>query len=87
MSEKNQPIHKETSGTLSVTMWENQGNKGKFLSAVINRSYENPQKKGEWLNTNSYRVNDLPTVTMLIQKCYEWAKTNKAELITQKTEA
>lgn len=76
----NKPVLQYRAGVISVSLWENEGKEydGKpstFLTAQIQRGYKD--KNGEWQNTGTLRVNDIPVVQMLLQKAFESAKTMK----------
>ena len=70
MSE-NKPIKKFGAGAISASVWKNELKDGTEINAVtIERRYQN--KDGEWQSTNNLRVNDLPRVSLLAQKAYEF---------------
>jgi hypothetical protein len=66
-------------GTISATVWQNQGkNKGgdpvAYRTVSVQRGYKD--KGGEWQNTTSLRTNDLPKVSVVLQKAYEYILFN-----------
>jgi len=71
----NQPIMKFKAGAIEATIWENEMEKEgrKFLqySISILRNFQDKEQK--WRSTSSYNANDLPKVTLVSQKAYEWA--------------
>jgi len=78
MSEKNKPEKKFRAGAVTATIWRNQTEDNKEYSTVsFERSYKD--KNGEWKNTNSLRVNDLPKAAMVISKAYEFLALNEKE--------
>jgi hypothetical protein len=62
------PIDKIKYGGLTLDIWENSGDKGKFYTFTLQRSYK---QGNDWKNTNSLRVNDLPKAILALQKAYE----------------
>lgn len=78
MTEKNKPEKKFRAGAVTATIWRNQTEDNKEYSTVsFERSYKD--KNGEWKNTNSLRVNDLPKAAMVISKAYEFLALNEKE--------
>jgi len=71
---KKSPEHKFRAGSVSATIWENAGedSEGKptvFKTISIGRSYKD--KEGNWQNSNSLRVSDLPKAILVLSKAYE----------------
>ena len=60
------PKH-ERAGVLSVTIWENKGEKGNYNTFSIQRGYT---KEGKWENTESMRANDLLPLAELLRSTY-----------------
>ena len=78
MSEtKKQPIEKFKFGTCEVALWEQESENGNFLTASVSRSYKD--KDDKWQNTSSFRINDLPTLRLAIDKAFEHAKSRKEQ--------
>lgn len=73
--EKNKPEKKFVAGAIAATIWANAG-KGRngeevhFRTVAIDRRYRD--KNNEWKSTNSFRVNDLPRVSVVLNKAYEY---------------
>lgn len=66
----NQPIKKYKAGSIRATVWENEvNNAGVYQTVSIERVYQD--KEGNWKNTSSFRLNDLPKVNVVIQKIYQ----------------
>jgi hypothetical protein len=63
---KKAPKH-ERAGVLSVTIWENKGEKGNYNTFSIQRGY---QKDGKWENTETMRGQDLLPLAELLRKAY-----------------
>jgi len=63
---KKAPKH-ERAGVLSVTIWENKGEKGSYNTFSIQRGY---QKDGKWENTETMRGQDLLPLAELLRKTY-----------------
>lgn len=73
MSEK--PEKKFSAGAISATVWNNEtsnksGEAVSFKTVQLQRSYQD--KDGNWQNTNSLRVNDIPKAILVLNKAYEY---------------
>ena len=74
-----QPLKKFRAGPISATVWSNEG-QSKDGSAVsystisLERCYKD--KNGEWQNTSSMRINDLPRAALVASKAYEYLVLN-----------
>ena len=71
----NKPEKKFRAGPISATIWENQGqNKAgepvTYRTISIERNYKD--KNDQWKSTNSFRINDLPKVTLVSSKAFEY---------------
>lgn len=71
---KKHPEQKFKAGSISATIWENQGtdNEGKpsvYKTISFERSYLD--KEGNWQTTNSLRVADIPKAILVLNKAYE----------------
>lgn len=72
---KNQPVKRFRAGGVSATIWANEGvrddgTSSTFYTVSTERSYKD--KEGAWHNTGTFRTNDLPRATIVLQKAYEW---------------
>ena len=78
MSE-NKPIKKFNAGVISASIWKNELKDGSVVHAVsIERRYQD--KAGDWKSTNNMRMNDLPKVSLLSDKAFEFlAMASKEE--------
>ncbi len=71
----NIPEKRFSTGALSATVWQNEG-KSKtgedvsYKTVTFQRRYKDPN--GEWQTANSLRINDLPKVSLILQKAYEY---------------
>ncbi len=70
----NFPKKKYKAGAITATVWENKGKDAKGLehsyqTISLERVYQD--REGQWKSTNSFRVNDLPKVNLLMSKVYE----------------
>jgi len=77
----NLPEKKFSTGSLSATVWENQGkNKDgedvSFRTVTFQRRYVD--KQGDWQTTNNLRINDLPRASLVLQKAYEYLVMKEA---------
>ncbi|MAF99298.1 MAG: hypothetical protein CMH61_01680 [Nanoarchaeota archaeon] len=71
----NQPEKKFRAGAVSATIWRNagqnqQGEAVEYRTISLDRVYKD--RDGNWKNTSSLRVNDLPKATIALQKAYEY---------------
>lgn len=71
----NIPEKKFSTGTLSATVWQNQGKSKSgedvsFRTVTFQRRYKD--KNDEWQSTNNLRLNDLPKASLVLQKAYEY---------------
>ena len=70
---KNLPEKKFRAGAVAATVWRNTGVRDgqavEFRTISLNRGYKD--KNGEWQNTGSLRLNDLPRAAVVLQKAYE----------------
>ncbi|MBT3298644.1 hypothetical protein HN385_06965 [archaeon] len=69
----NLPKKKYKAGAITATVWENKGKKingedSSYETISLVRVYQD--KEGNWKSTNSFRLNDLPKVQLLMQKVY-----------------
>lgn len=71
MENKKKPVFKSRSGVIDCAVWKQEGEKGDFLTVSIIRSYKDGE---EWKQTNSFRINDIPVIQVVLQKAFEYAK-------------
>lgn len=81
----NVPEKKFRAGAISATVWLNkgrnaQGEENEYRTISVERNYTD--KQGKWQSTNSMRVNDLPKVSLITQKAYEFLVFKEQELFT-----
>ena len=78
------PVKKFKAGGISCSVWRNEVTKDdrsfEVFSVQIERRYRD--QNDQWKSTNSYKVNDLPKVSMLAGKAFEYltAASEEAEL-------
>ena len=71
---KNMPEKKFRAGGVCATVWENhgqtkEGERATYKTISVERNYKD--KNDEWKSTNSFRVNDLPKLSLVLSKAYE----------------
>ena len=71
----NLPERKFSTGALVATVWENQGKSKEgddvsYKTVSLQRRYKD--EKGEWKSANSFRLNDIPKASLVLQKAYEY---------------
>ena len=79
----NKPEQKFRAGAISATIWVNQAkNKDKeiveYRTISVERNYQD--KEGKWNSTNSFRLNDLPKVSLVVNKAYEYLLLKQQEV-------
>jgi len=71
----NKPEIKFRAGAISASIWQNKGQNKQtgeevsFNTISLQRVYKD--KTGNWKNTNTFRVSDLPKAALVIRKAYE----------------
>jgi hypothetical protein len=77
----NSPEMKFRAGSICATIWHNsvekEGEKASFNTISLERTYKD--KEGNWQTTNSFRLNDLPRLSLVAQKAYEYVVCKTAE--------
>ena len=81
-AKQNMPEKKFRAGAISSTVWANPGKTKDgqditYRTVSIERSYTD--KEGKWQNTSSFRANDLPKATLVLQKAYEFIVLKNSE--------
>ena len=72
-----QPEKKFKAGAVSATIWKNGEGDQSYNTISLERAYKD--KTGNWKNTNSLRLNDLPKARMVLDKAYEYVVLNGQE--------
>ncbi len=72
---KNTPEKKFRASPVTATIWTNEaktkdGDIKIFRTISLERSYKD--KEGNWKSTSSFRVNDLPKATLVLNKAFEY---------------
>jgi len=79
----NQPEKKFRAGSISATVWSNKGQnkatgeENTYRTISLQRGYKD--KKDQWQNTNSFRINDLPRAAVVLKQAYEFLVTNQQD--------
>ncbi|MBI2656245.1 hypothetical protein HYX03_00720 [Candidatus Woesearchaeota archaeon] len=82
MESRNVPEKKFSTGVITATVWQNAG-KGRngevvsYRTVSLQRRYKD--KNGVWQSANSFRVNDLPKASLVLQKAYEYLVLREQE--------
>lgn len=66
----NLPEKKFRAGAISATIWRNKAQDGEYKTISLERHYTD--KEGKWQSTSSFRLNDLPKASVVLQKAYEF---------------
>jgi hypothetical protein len=76
-----QPKKKFHAGAVRAAVWQNartlpSGQSLQVMSVTIDRTYKD--KEGNWQNTGSLPMNDIPKAILVLTKAYEFALSGKA---------
>jgi len=70
----NMPMKKFSAGAISVSIWQNSGEKDgrqyEYSSMSVDRAYKD--KEGNWQHTGQLRTGDLPKAMVVLSKAYEF---------------
>jgi len=89
MENRNVPEKKFSTGVISATVWQNQGKSRNgeeisYRTVSLQRRYKD--KNGVWQTANSFRVNDLPKASLVLQKAYEYIVLREQEVASEYSE-
>ncbi len=79
--DKHRPELKLRAGSVALTIWNNKartntGENAEYKTITLTRAYKT--KDGDWKNTNSFRMSDVPKAIMLLTRAYEEALIREA---------
>jgi len=81
LNTKNMPEQTFKAGAISATIWANvkhiNNTDVTIRTVVIERSYKD--KDGNWQKTTQFGINDLPRLTLVSQKAFEYLTTGDSE--------
>lgn len=75
MPEKKTPVFSSKYGLVQASAWEQESEKGKFLTFSFSRSYKD--KDDEWQHTQTLRSTDIKDLQCALEECYIFAKQRK----------
>ena len=75
---KNLPAKTIQVGLVKATIWRNTNDKATFFSTVLSRSYRDAE--GNWHQTDSFRIDDLPVVEKVVALAFEAVVALEEEL-------
>ena len=80
--DKNTPEKRFSTGTVTATVWQNQGKSRTgeaigYRTVSVQRRYKD--RNGVWQSANSFRVNDLPRASLVLQKAFEYIVLREQE--------
>ena len=89
METKNVPERKFSTGVITATVWQNQGKSRTgelvgYRTVSLQRRYKD--KNGVWQSANSFRVNDLPKASLVLQKAYEYLVLREQQEVSESYE-
>lgn len=71
------PEAKFKAGGVSATIWKNQSANGEFATVTLSKSYMDKDKN--WKETNSYNINDLAKVKLVVDEAFRRLSLKPAE--------
>ena len=82
------PIKKFSAGAVHVAVWENETQSAEGSSSYntisITRRYK--AKDGEWKNSSSLRLNDVPKAVLALQEAYKYLALKEPEIVSKESE-
>jgi hypothetical protein len=70
MEEKQKPAHEIRLGRIRAAIWANTSDRGEvWFNVTVSRLYKDGQR---WQQTTSYRRDDLPLVSKVVNVAYAW---------------
>jgi hypothetical protein len=77
-----QPEKRFSAGAVVATVWQNQGKNKEgqdvaYRTVSLQRRYKD--KDGNWQNASSFRTGDLPRVSLVMHKAYEFLVLKESE--------
>lgn len=75
--EHKKPEAKFIAGAISATVWKNPGTEGEYSTINLARSYKD--RAGKWQTTTSFRINDLPKASLVLNKAYDYLMTHREQ--------
>jgi hypothetical protein len=70
MEEKQKPAHEIRLGRIRAAIWANPSDRGQvWFNVTVSRLYKDGDR---WLQTTSYRRDDLPLVSRVVNVAYAW---------------
>lgn len=66
-----QPLTRFTNGKIQLSVWENDGAKGKYHSIKIGKRYKDP-KTGEWRDSGGFFAGELSQLQGLLQQAIDF---------------
>ena len=82
-TDKRLPEKRFTAGAIHATIWQNtavkDGKEGHYNTVCLERVYKD--KKGNWQSSNSFSAHDLPKLSLVTQKAYEYVTFQKTPAV------
>ncbi len=70
MEEKQKPVHEIRLGKIRAAIWANTSDRGEvWFNVTVSRLYKDGDR---WQQTTSYRRDDLPLVSRVVNAAYTW---------------
>jgi hypothetical protein len=70
MEEKQKPAHEIRLGRIRAAIWANSSDRGEvWFNITVSRLYKDGER---WQQTTSYRRDDLPLVSRVVNVAYAW---------------
>jgi hypothetical protein len=75
-TDKRKPAHKIRSGSITITIWKNEGDKSAWYSVRPSRRYKDGD---EWKEADTYGPEDLMTLAKLLDLAHTWIINQQAQ--------
>ncbi len=70
MAQKNEPVKKIRYGRICAAIWANESeNRRVWFNVTVTRSYLHGD---QWKDSSAFRRDDLPIVTKVVDKAFDW---------------
>lgn len=81
-NEKSQgPEQKFVVGGINATVWKNRqernGKEEEYNTVTVEKRFKD--KNGAWKGSNSFRVNELPKLQIVVGQAYEWCTVKRQD--------
>ena len=83
MEEKQKPVHEIRLGRIRAAIWANQNQRNEvWFNVTVSRLYRDGAR---WQDTTSYRRDDLPLVSKVVNMAHAWIWDQDATFVADRT--